>query len=195
MLTKQIDKDKESFQLSVDTLNALHKKKIEELVAIQKTELEHLKAENNYVNKLEKSESSRIFDEHKNNVFMAEREDAEGSENTTELNVPYRKFSKVLTLPTKNSIPLEDLLNSTSEFSFTYDEDLDFESLNSKLVDHESHIKHLMSLLSETEQDLAKINQQNSLLKEEIRKYERTDERAKHMHNLEYLKNVVVKVS
>lgn len=34
----------------------------------------------------------------------------------------------------------------------------------------------------------------NSVLKEEIRRHERSVEREKHAENLEYLKNVVVKV-
>lgn len=50
-------------------------------------------------------------------------------------------------------------------------------------------------LLAEAEQDLAKLTQLNEVLKEEVRRHERSLEREPHMHNLEYLKNVIFKVS
>ncbi|XP_022213374.2 GRIP and coiled-coil domain-containing protein 2 [Drosophila obscura] len=57
----------------------------------------------------------------------------------------------------------------------------------------ESRIKHLTSLLAENEQDLAKLTQMNDMLKEELRRQERSEEREQHMHNSEYLKNVFLK--
>ncbi|XP_017111194.1 GRIP and coiled-coil domain-containing protein 2 [Drosophila elegans] len=57
----------------------------------------------------------------------------------------------------------------------------------------ESRVKHLTSLLAENEQDLAKLNQMNDMLKEELRRQERSEEREQHMHNSEYLKNVFMK--
>lgn len=58
----------------------------------------------------------------------------------------------------------------------------------------ESRIKHLTALLAENEQDLAKLTQMNDMLKEELRRQERSEEREQHMHNSEYLKNVFIKV-
>ncbi|XP_017109186.2 GRIP and coiled-coil domain-containing protein 2 [Drosophila bipectinata] len=57
----------------------------------------------------------------------------------------------------------------------------------------ESRIKHLTALLAENEQDLAKLTQMNDMLKEELRRQERSEEREQHMHNSEYLKNVFIK--
>lgn len=69
------------------------------------------------------------------------------------------------------------------------------ESVQKQLVEQESKVAHLTALLSETEKDLIKHIQMNNLLKEEIRRHQRSVEREKHAENLEYLKNVVVKVS
>lgn len=63
------------------------------------------------------------------------------------------------------------------------------------MVEQESKVAHLTALLSETEKDLIKHVQMTNLLKEEIRRHQRSVEREKHAENLEYLKNVVVKVS
>lgn len=58
-----------------------------------------------------------------------------------------------------------------------------------------SSVKHLTSLLAEAEQDLVKLTQLNDVLKEELRRQERSTAREQHLHNLEYLKNVIFKVS
>ncbi|KAH8331041.1 hypothetical protein KR067_010782, partial [Drosophila pandora] len=62
-----------------------------------------------------------------------------------------------------------------------------------RLGQQESRIKHLTALLAENEQDLAKLTQMNDMLKEELRRQERSEEREQHMHNSEYLKNVFIK--
>lgn len=66
--------------------------------------------------------------------------------------------------------------------------------MQKQLSEQESKVTHLTALLSETEKDLIKHIQMNNLLKEEIRRHQRSVEREKHAENLEYLKNVVVKV-
>lgn len=63
------------------------------------------------------------------------------------------------------------------------------------LIEQESKVIHLTALLSDTEQDLAKHVQMNKVLKEEIRRQQRSVEREQHAENLEYLKNVVFKVN
>lgn len=55
-------------------------------------------------------------------------------------------------------------------------------------------VKHLSSLLSEAEMDVTRLTEMNNMLKEELRRQERSTEREKHMHNLEYMKNVIFKV-
>ncbi|TDG46880.1 hypothetical protein AWZ03_006764 [Drosophila navojoa] len=62
-----------------------------------------------------------------------------------------------------------------------------------RLSIQESRIRHLTTLLAENEQDLAKLTQMNDMLKEELRRQERSEEREQHMHNSEYLKNVFLK--
>lgn len=56
-------------------------------------------------------------------------------------------------------------------------------------------VKHLSTLLSEAELDVARLTQLNEVLKEELRRQDRSVEREKHMHNLEYIKNIIFKVS
>ncbi|PAV78571.1 hypothetical protein WR25_09584 isoform T [Diploscapter pachys] len=55
--------------------------------------------------------------------------------------------------------------------------------------------EHLRELLSESEASVGRLNDQNTLLKEEIRRSQRNEEREKHLANTEYLKNVIVKVA
>lgn len=52
----------------------------------------------------------------------------------------------------------------------------------------------MSTLLSEAEMDVARLTEMNTMLKEELRRQERSTEREKHMHNLEYMKNVIFKV-
>lgn len=55
-------------------------------------------------------------------------------------------------------------------------------------------VKHLSTLLSEAELDVARLTEMNTMLKEELRRQERSTEREKQMQNLEYMKNVIFKV-
>lgn len=66
--------------------------------------------------------------------------------------------------------------------------------IKEQLVVSECRIRHLTGLLSEAERDLAKLTQQNQVLKEEIRRQQRSVEREQHAQNFEYLKNVILKV-
>ncbi|KAL1491312.1 hypothetical protein ABEB36_011926 [Hypothenemus hampei] len=103
------------------------------------------------------------------------REEGEGSESVETNPVPNNV----------HPIPLERLLDSTS------DDEMSF--LKKSLLEQESKVIHLTALLSDTEQDLAKHVQMNKVLKEEIRRQQRSVEREEHAENLEYLKNVVFK--
>lgn len=53
----------------------------------------------------------------------------------------------------------------------------------------------MSTLLSEAEMDVARLTEMNTMLKEELRRQERSTEREKQMQNLEYMKNVIFKVS
>ena len=49
-------------------------------------------------------------------------------------------------------------------------------------------------LLSESEAENARLNELANVLKEEIRSNQRSEERMKHIENLEYVKNIIFKV-
>ncbi|XP_046804900.1 GRIP and coiled-coil domain-containing protein 2 isoform X2 [Lucilia cuprina] len=70
---------------------------------------------------------------------------------------------------------------------------LELNSTKERLQKQESRVRHLTALLAENEQDLAKLTQMNDMLKEELRRQERSVEREQHMHNSEYVKNVIMK--
>lgn len=52
----------------------------------------------------------------------------------------------------------------------------------------------MSTLLSEAEMDVTRLTEMNTMLKEELRRQERSTEREKEMKNLEYMKNVIFKV-
>ena len=52
---------------------------------------------------------------------------------------------------------------------------------------------HLAALLSEAETQNGRLEKLVEVLKEEIRTYQRSEERHKHIENLEYVKNVILK--
>lgn len=80
-----------------------------------------------------------------------------------------------------------------SEFPDTKKSFQDVSQLQTKLDKSENRIKHLTILLSEAESDSARLTQLNEVLKEEIKRLQRSLEREKHAQNFEYLKNVIVK--
>ncbi|VDO22195.1 unnamed protein product [Haemonchus placei] len=61
---------------------------------------------------------------------------------------------------------------------------------NERLV---KNLQHTRELLSDTEATNATLVAQSSLLKEEIRRLERNEERVRHIENSEYLKNIIIK--
>lgn len=157
-----------------------------------------------------------ISDEQKINLLLMEREEGEGSESTTSNHqnpsVLRRKSSNASqpnqrTRANRELIPLDELLNSSFNDASVFEADsmdisgrpsvspsVELQHTKEKLSKQESRVRHLTALLAEAEQDLAKLTQLNELLKEELRRHERTLEREKHVHNSEYLKNVIFKV-
>ena len=57
----------------------------------------------------------------------------------------------------------------------------------------EKQISHLAALLAESEAQNSRLDKLTEVLKEEIRTYQRSEERHKHIENLEYVKNVILK--
>ncbi|KXJ76211.1 hypothetical protein RP20_CCG010132 [Aedes albopictus] len=153
-----------------------------------------------------------ISDEQKINLLMMEREEGEGSESTSSNqnpSLPRRKSSNSSqqnqrTRSARDLIPLDELLNSSFDDPSVFEADpgdlrpstsptVELQHTKDKLTKQESRVRHLTALLAEAEQDLAKLTQLNELLKEEVRRHERAIEREKHVHNSEYLKNVIFK--
>ncbi|RZF48779.1 hypothetical protein LSTR_LSTR008128 [Laodelphax striatellus] len=120
---------------------------------------------------------------------LIEREDGEGSEGNEISMFPGSLSNKT------GLVPLAKLLSS----SLGSDEERDvlslekFESLQNEMLASNARVKHLAALLSEAEKDSALMEEQNTMLKEEIRRLQRCIERQPHAHNVEYLKNVVFK--
>lgn len=63
-----------------------------------------------------------------------------------------------------------------------------------QVVSGEMRIQQLTSLLHESEAENAKLTQLSDALKEEIRRGARNLDREKHMENMEYMKNIILKV-
>ncbi|XP_053669257.1 GRIP and coiled-coil domain-containing protein 2 [Anopheles marshallii] len=160
-------------------------------------------------------------DEQRINLLLMEREDGEGSESTSLAAgnvVPWRrKLSSSSTTRGRNSrdiIPLDELLNTSFDDAASVvladgesdqhqqghmfanrdsSPTIELQRTKDQLSKQESRVRHLTAVLAEAEQDLAKLTQLNELLKEEVRRQQRSIEREAHVHNSEYLKNVIFK--
>uniref|UniRef100_A0A3Q4MAL5 GRIP and coiled-coil domain containing 2 n=1 Tax=Neolamprologus brichardi TaxID=32507 RepID=A0A3Q4MAL5_NEOBR len=113
------------------------------------------------------------------------REEGEGME-TTET----ESFS-----PAPTSLPsLEQLLTSPEpkQEPFVWTVEPTKEELSEKLNTATRSMEHMNSLLHETEATNAILMEQITLLKSEVRRLERNQEREKSVANLEYLKNVLL---
>ncbi|XP_061389499.1 GRIP and coiled-coil domain-containing protein 2 [Musca vetustissima] len=158
-------------------------------------------------------QQQHIVGDHSNYLLM-EREDAEGSEEAAETLASLAASRKISNASSKRShdfMPLDELLNTpinaiNSETlisnalhipdNLNNNSDLlqlELNSTKERLQKQESRVRHLTALLAENEQDLAKLTQMNDMLKEELRRQERSAEREQHLHNSEYVKNVILK--
>lgn len=98
-------------------------------------------------------------------------------------------------------VPLDELLNSPDDYvprarkesvvAVTLPRKVDRQELEVC----ERRVKHLTILLADTERDVAKLTQLNQLLKEDIRRQQRSVEREHIANNFEYMKNVILKVN
>ncbi|KAM4608298.1 GRIP and coiled-coil domain-containing protein 2 [Polymixia lowei] len=113
------------------------------------------------------------------------REEGEGME-TTETESPS---------PAHTPLPsLEQLLTSPDpkQEPFVWTVEPTKEELSQKLTTATRSMEHMNSLLHETEATNAVLMEQITLLKSEVRRLERNQEREKSVANLEYLKNVLL---
>ncbi|XP_037948584.1 GRIP and coiled-coil domain-containing protein 2 [Teleopsis dalmanni] len=157
---------------------------------------------------------NNVVEQSKIDILLMEREDAEGSEEAVALaNIAAnRKISNdsSRTRSQHDFMPLDELLNApmntindtvttltltdvehgSDDVESTH---VELQATKERLQMQDTRIRHLTALLAENEQDLAKLSQMNDMLKEELRRQERSVEREAHMHNSEYLKNVIIK--
>ncbi|PNF29357.1 hypothetical protein B7P43_G07815 [Cryptotermes secundus] len=132
--------------------------------------------------------------ENKLEITLLEREEGEGSE-SVDSTPPHLSASQERRT---ELIPLEKLLSSPADdennvSTVSASPGVELSQTKEQLVVSECRIRHLSGLLSEAERDLAKLTQQNQVLKDEIRRQQRSVEREQHAQNFEYLKNIVLK--
>lgn len=212
----QVDTLNNCFKNQIDEMQ---KKYDEEIAALKSTTI--AKSTENVDAALNLAKGAQMTTEQRIELLMMERQDGEGSECTTSTHP--RKVSG--TVRGKHEvIPLDELLNNTFDEELPsveqdeHDEKVvpieKFEAQQSrydlkkiyckiqtftknlsKLIDFFYSVKHLSTILSEAEMDVARLTEMNTMLKEELRRQERSTEREKQMQNLEYMKNVIFKVS
>jgi len=117
--------------------------------------------------------------------------DQEGSQHSTVSTEESSRKPMPLDLLLSSSLVLEE----TQTCQSTEEQTVSRQQLMESLSISEKQCKHLAALLAESEASEARLSQLTQALKEEIRRNERSEERQKHIENLEYLKNVVLKVS
>ncbi|CAH2007852.1 unnamed protein product [Acanthoscelides obtectus] len=150
-----------SLKVHAETLAQCYRQQISEQEARHNKEIIELQS------KIEKAPSPV---EHNLPPPLMHREEGEGSENTESTYSP----NKV------HPVPLERLLAT--------EDDQELANLKKQLHEQELKLSHLTALLADTEQDLAKHTQMNEVLKEEIRRQQRSQERERHAENWNTLK-------
>lgn len=121
-------------------------------------------------------------------ITTVERQDGEGSESVSPGPVIPLKPLPWELVPTGGFKPLEQLLHGDDDQAAE-----DPEILYSRINEVQKKVDHLSELLNESESSNLRMTEQIRVLKEEIRRLERNQEREKHAQNLEYLKNIIMK--
>uniref|UniRef100_A0A0A1WMI9 GRIP and coiled-coil domain-containing protein 2 n=1 Tax=Zeugodacus cucurbitae TaxID=28588 RepID=A0A0A1WMI9_ZEUCU len=216
---QQIEEMKTKYQQQIDELRALQSQTVRQPPIVGAAAVSHVNAPLIHTSTYREASPNQL-------LMLAEREDAEGSEEANMATLSsktqaLRKISSSSRRSQHDFMPLDELLNTpmhafqtdtvttigSNSFGRNDSNTFDLNTGNSSaeslhvelhatrelLTKQESRVRHLTALLAENEQDLAKLTQMNDMLKEELRRQERAVEREQHMHNAEYLKNVVLK--
>lgn len=204
-----------AYQLQIDTLNTFYKKRIQDLEESKKSALQGLEEKisslekmsipNTIVNNNSEPISLPKTDDQKMSTMLdlMDRE-VEGSEDQSSQSTTYNNFQiKRKVSRGRELIPLDELLNSSfDDNSNEINEDTIsnysspselLDQVRSKLQKEENRVGHLTTLLADSEKDLARMQQLNEMLKEEVRRHQRSIEREQHIQNSEYLKNIIIK--
>jgi len=196
----------EQFQIMIDSLKQSHQQEVEMLISTNLLEASRLKHEvdgkKNEVMRLKLVIQNEQEDRRKTgeaagksrvvgagffkqlDISQVEREACDGQEvNAGNVNTKDNSMT--------STHPLEQLLAQNNP-PFTISEELhSTSSRQAGGVDRQ--VRHLASLLSESEAQNSRLEKLTEVLKEEIRTYQRSEERYKHIENLEYVKNVFLK--
>merc|ERR1711971_1230661 len=135
---------------------------------------------------LQRASHSKDIAKIQQQLDSAENEAAEGQE--IEPSTPGLPWASSLTSP----LPLEQLL-AQEDPNQDHMSDIPRSGNSSRAGGAERQVAHLAALLSEAETQNGRLEKLVEVLKEEIRTYQRSEERHKHIENLEYVKNVILK--
>ncbi|XP_033213498.1 GRIP and coiled-coil domain-containing protein 2-like isoform X2 [Belonocnema kinseyi] len=205
-----------SQEIKIQKLNLDHNKEIAILAKNHKAEIrlarekfeqeiQNLKLELEKIKMSESSETARrnnisperIIDSNpeSNNLrglgmSLIEREECEGSESVDSCPLGMTNTERYRD---RSLMPLDELLNSSDDYNPPEVQILPSKVSRQEFEVCERRVKHLTVLLADAERDIAKLTQLNEMLKEDIRRQQRSVEREQHANNFEYMKNVVFK--
>ncbi|CAG9804124.1 unnamed protein product [Chironomus riparius] len=209
------DESIKAYQLQIDTLNTFYKKRIQDLEESKQNSILELQdkisiLERNSAQNASMTSSSEAVlipktdDQKLSNMLDLMDREVEGSEDQSSQSMTYSHFHNKRKISRgRDLIPLDELLNSS--FDDNYNEMNEetisnysspselLEQTKTRLQKEESRVVHLTTLLADSEKDLARMQQLNEMLKEEVRRHQRSIEREQHIQNSEYLKNIIIK--
>ncbi|KAM3935491.1 GRIP and coiled-coil domain-containing protein 2 [Leptodactylus fuscus] len=195
-LSAQNEAQRNSFRDQVRHLQDDHRKTVETLQQqLSKVEAQLFQVKNEVAitspsgsqQPLKNSRERRPADLHILDLYSIAREEGEGMETTD---------NESVSSASTHVATLEQLLSSPESKTAAdipqWQPELSKEELTEKLNTSSKSVEHLSCLLHETEATNAMLMEQITLLKNEIRRLERNQEREKSVANLEYLKNVLL---
>ncbi|XP_046852090.1 GRIP and coiled-coil domain-containing protein 2-like [Xenia sp. Carnegie-2017] len=183
----------EHLNMKNETLSKSFKEKIRKLEEDYKSKIEKLNREIDQIEKEQKKESPQLklnLPGDVVNVTFEERQAGEGMDNTEleQVNV-FSQPTTPASTASLHSVALETLLSPNKEMADLHDTVLTEE----EILTARREIEHLSELLRESEATAMRLGEQAKVLKNEIRRLERNQEREEGLSNLEYLKNIIIK--
>lgn len=128
-------------------------------------------------------------------VAMLPREEGEGSEWAPSpppaKTLPGRRSPLPLERLLEQGVPEVEVRDASASLGLSAEQEL--LHVQRKMSVETQRVKHLTSLLAESEREAARLQQMGDLLKSELRRAQASAERLNHTHNAEYLKNVLLK--
>ncbi|XP_025079782.1 LOW QUALITY PROTEIN: GRIP and coiled-coil domain-containing protein 2-like [Pomacea canaliculata] len=199
-LQLQLDVQKDAYKEQLESVEEEHKKILEMLqMQLDMTQGENTRLQRE-VNNLQRSLRSKdaAAEERRSPPGFfpvmthpeGERQEGEGSEvvdaeprvlTSPSNKLPSVSFEKLL------ATPLDEL--PTGRRPSVVDE----ETLKNDLTAAQKKIEHLTELLNDSEESVSRMTEQAKILKDEIRRLNRNQQRDEELQNLEYLKNIIMK--